>query len=126
MLREIELSLARIHHLSFSRGPLGFLEVTWLLPASKMDPGAVGISRSHGCSCGTCIFGIPPASLDDFSSSLPLSQSLCPTRAAARTFPTLAGRTLDKEADRRRAARARAVAAEVAGDVSRDSALIVV
>ena len=34
MLREIELSLARIHHLSFSRGPLGFLEVTWLLPAS--------------------------------------------------------------------------------------------
>ena len=126
MLREVELSLARIHHLSFSRGPLGFLEVTWLLPASKMDPGAVGISRAHGCSCGTCVLGAPPASLDDSASSLPLSLTLCPTRAAARQvlhaqelrsllstsdpfgpwslqgefplFPTLAGLTLDKVA----------------------------
>ena len=84
MLREIELSLARLHHLSFSRGPQGLLEVTWLLPSSKMDPGAVGISRAHGCSCGDCVLGVTPASWDDLSSSLPLCRSLCPTRAAAR------------------------------------------
>ena len=30
----------------------GLLEVSWLLPASKVDPGAVDISRAHGCSWG--------------------------------------------------------------------------
>ena len=91
-----------------------------------MDPGAVGISRAHGCSCGDCVFGVTPTSLDDSSSSLPLCRSLCPTRAAARQvlhaqelrshlatsdpfgpwsrhgefplFPTLAGLTLEKVA----------------------------
>ena len=124
MLREIELSLARLHHLPLSCGPTGLVEVTWLLPASKTDPAAVGVSRSHGCSCGGCRFGFPDHSLDSSSPDDPLGLSLCPTRAAARQvlhsselrdlwaadaaahgdldfedfplFPSLEGRMLDK------------------------------
>ena len=62
---------------------------------SRLDPGPVGFSRSHGCSRGDPSNGATPL-LDLFFRdslcvsgrllpSLPLSLSLCPTRAAART-----------------------------------------
>ena len=53
---EIELDAAQVHHLTFARGADGLVAVAWLLPASKTGPAAVGITRSHGCGCGTCVW----------------------------------------------------------------------
>eukprot|EP00971_Amphidinium_carterae_P249629 4954893-Amphidinium_carterae.1 len=43
----MELSTARIEHVRVT----GEQFVTWLLPVSKTDPRAHGISRSWGCIC---------------------------------------------------------------------------
>ena len=48
MLREIELSLALWHSVTFD---LGARLVSWNLPASKTDPRALGKTRSWGCLC---------------------------------------------------------------------------
>ena len=47
LTREIELSAAKASHLEFHTGST----VTWLLPASKTDPTAVGVRRQWGCVC---------------------------------------------------------------------------
>ena len=46
---ELELSCARASHLLVC---VVTCTVTWLLPASKTDPEAVGVERTHGCCCG--------------------------------------------------------------------------
>jgi hypothetical protein len=48
LLRELELSLAMVHHWSFDHE---LMEVAWQLPASKTDPAALGASRTWGCLC---------------------------------------------------------------------------
>ena len=48
MCRGIELLCARTEHIVISPAPL---RVTWLLPASKTDTAAAGVSRTHGCVC---------------------------------------------------------------------------
>ena len=48
LTREIELSTARAVHVSVEGG-----SVTWLLPADKTDPGALGKERTLGCSCAS-------------------------------------------------------------------------
>ena len=83
LLRELELACAQIQHVTFSCGADNLVEATWLLPASKTDPQAVGVARSHGCCCGGCRFGDPDPDLENFSGE-PLATALCPVRAAAR------------------------------------------
>ena len=46
MMREVELSTARACHLTIGQGVASLL-----LPASKTDTAAVGVSRSHRCAC---------------------------------------------------------------------------
>ena len=92
------------------------MEVSWLLPASKTDTAAIGITRTHGCGCGECTWGRTQDSLENFSGEA-RSQALCPVRAAARQvlhtldlarrlgrgpahfplFPNLQGRVPSKE-----------------------------
>ena len=48
MLREIEASLAMWRSVSFNDSKL---IITWVLPASKSDPQALGKSRTWGCPC---------------------------------------------------------------------------
>lgn len=50
LCREIELAAARVHQLSFNEQ---FRTVTWLLPSSKTDTAANGVTRTHGCSCSS-------------------------------------------------------------------------
>ena len=57
--------------------------MSWLLPASKTDPQAVGVSREHGCSCGGCLFGQGNGDLESFPGE-PVARALCPVRTAAR------------------------------------------
>ena len=77
------MAAAELHHLSFSRGPDNLTEVSWLLPASKADTAAVGVSRSHGSGCGECTWGRTPADLDSHPGES-ASRALCPVRTAAR------------------------------------------
>ena len=49
LLREIEISAARIEHLAFASDQSS---VSWQLPSSKTDPRAVGVSRTWDCTCG--------------------------------------------------------------------------
>ena len=57
LLREIEIAAARLSHLHFSdwaslaSGPGG--SATLLLPSSKTDPRAVGVSRTWDCVCNS-------------------------------------------------------------------------
>ena len=48
MLREIEASLALWPSVTFNESKL---IITWVLPASKSDPQALGKSRTWGCTC---------------------------------------------------------------------------
>ena len=83
LLRELELAFAQAQHLTFSCGAGGLVDVTWLLPASKTDPRAIGVTRTHGCSCGACRFGDEDTDVQSEAGE-PLSVSLCPVRTAAR------------------------------------------
>ena len=65
-------------------------EASWRLPASKADPRAVGVSRSHGCACGRCVFGEGDADLECLPSDLP-AVALCPVRVAARHVERMEG-----------------------------------
>ena len=49
LLREIELAAAKLGHLSFVEAAP--TSVTWLLPSSKTDCRAVGVSRTLDCTC---------------------------------------------------------------------------
>ena len=55
MLREVELSAARAEDITFEPGSKP--NVRWLLPASKADAKAVGVTRCHGCLCDPCLQG---------------------------------------------------------------------
>ena len=57
LTREIELSAAPAHMVTFHAGEGGRLAATWLLPASKTDTRALGVARTHGCCCGVGMFG---------------------------------------------------------------------
>ena len=48
MLREIEISYALVAHVAVAENQLS---ATWLLPTSKTDPRALGVSRSWDCCC---------------------------------------------------------------------------
>eukprot|EP00971_Amphidinium_carterae_P341779 6480776-Amphidinium_carterae.1 len=50
MLREIEFSNMLARHVTFT-GTGEDLHATLLLPSSKCDPQALGLERTHGCSC---------------------------------------------------------------------------
>ena len=50
LLREIELAAARVEHVTIAPDQRS---VEWLLPTSKTDPRAVGVSRGWDCCCGT-------------------------------------------------------------------------
>ena len=52
MMREVELATTRACLVSVS-GVGADTKVEWSLPVSKNDTEAVGVSRSHGCSCGS-------------------------------------------------------------------------
>ncbi|CAK0820375.1 unnamed protein product [Prorocentrum cordatum] len=49
LTREIEISTAPAAMVTFRMTPSG-LQASWLLPASKADPSALGQERTHGCS----------------------------------------------------------------------------
>ena len=51
LTREIELSNAPAAMVSFREDQNGRLAATWHLPASKTDPMALGLERTHGCCC---------------------------------------------------------------------------
>jgi hypothetical protein len=54
LTRESELSTTRANFITFGSDPrLGGDTVTWALPASKSDPEAKGLARTHGCCCGS-------------------------------------------------------------------------
>ena len=50
LLREIEAANATLGDVRVENGHT----VVFLLPASKTDPSAIGVARSHKCTCGTC------------------------------------------------------------------------
>ena len=51
LTRELELSTARAALIEFDSDELSRPIVRWRLPVSKNDPSAIGVARSHGCSC---------------------------------------------------------------------------
>ena len=51
LTRELELSTARAALIEFDRDEAARPIVRWRLPVSKNDPSALGVARSHGCSC---------------------------------------------------------------------------
>ena len=53
LCREVELSTARARMVELSKDNFGVLIAKWHLPASKTDVEALGIARSHVCSCST-------------------------------------------------------------------------
>ena len=55
LTREIEISTAPAAMITFRMTPSG-LQASWLLPASKADPSALGQERTHGCCCGSGVF----------------------------------------------------------------------
>ena len=58
LLREVEASNTRAALVEVSLAPDGSPRARWHLPASKSDQGALGVARSHGCSCAR---GSPPS-----------------------------------------------------------------
>ena len=48
LLREVEPAAAKVEHVKLSADQLS---VDWLLPTSKTDPRAVGVTRSWDCCC---------------------------------------------------------------------------
>ena len=54
LLREIEASFAKVHHIQFEHS---LKLVHWLLPSSKTDWQALGCTRTHACACSD---GIDP------------------------------------------------------------------
>ena len=70
LLREIELLAARRCHITIAEDQRS---VTWLLPTSKTDPRAVGVSRSWDCIC-----------------SMPGMGGICPVHALVRQCARLA------------------------------------
>ena len=51
LTRELELSTARAALIEFDTDEALRPIVRWRLPVSKNDPSALGVARSHGCSC---------------------------------------------------------------------------
>jgi hypothetical protein len=100
MLREIELSYARLAHLHLDAAKL---RVTLDLPVSKTDPTAVGCTRMWGCTCQgavlapDCVYHVAAEHLSvahcvlGISSNDPLSQAL-------PLFPDSGGDTTTKAA----------------------------
>ena len=75
MLREIEASLALWKSVTFD---FGTSVVTWVLPASKADPKALGKSRSWGCLCSDTV--------GDGPGPCPYHALLAQRQAVASTF----------------------------------------
>ena len=60
LARESELSTTRASFVTFGNDVrLGGETVTWHLPASKSDPEAKGVARTHGCCCGAQDWACP-------------------------------------------------------------------
>jgi hypothetical protein len=104
LTREVELSTARAALVELSDIDSKHPKVTWHLPASKTDPGAVGTSRTHGCSCGASVSaGCPVHAIWD---QLLVLQRTFPHRWSEKDgfdwalplFPDAEGRIVEKEA----------------------------
>ena len=102
MTREIELSTARASLVRIRTQPE--LVVEWHLPASKTDPMAFGMSRSHGCACGA---GPPRAScpvhalwdqLTFLHARFPERWVGCAPEPQLPLFPDQRGRVVEKSA----------------------------
>ena len=99
LLREIELSAAQVGHVTF---PLPeHSAVTWLLPSSKTDPRAVGVSRTLDCMCDISeMGGICPVTIlqrqRDVASTL--AESLGRDASSFPLFPDAAGNEITKAA----------------------------
>ena len=59
------------------------MDVAWLPLATSADPPAVGVSRSHGCCCGRCVWGTGDTNLEAVAGETS-AQEVCPVKAAAR------------------------------------------
>ena len=96
LLREIEVAGACVSHWSFDHSAR---EVTWLLPASKTDHMALGVSRSWGCLCG---IGSLPCPYHLAATHYKWVRDQCVSFSARADdfplFPTVTGEVADKEA----------------------------
>ena len=98
LLLEIELSAARGGHVSIAEDRSS---ATWLLPTSKTDPRAVGVSRSWDCTCSVpgmkrvcpvCALGRQLERLGHLAQRCGVAQDALPL------FPTVDGAAVDKHA----------------------------
>ena len=112
VLREIELSFAKVRHISIA--PDG--SVSWDLPVSKTDPAAIGCTRSWACvcaalygACGACavkrqlVFLQKTFMLPD--GTLPPDLPLFPTASGATPSKQSVVSTIEEAAHRSGAAR---------------------
>ena len=99
LLREIELSAAKVGHVSFPSPPHS--SVTWLLPSSKTDPRAVGVSRTLDCMCGLAeLGGICPITILErqCKAAAALAERLGRCKSTFPLFPDLEGNEVTKQA----------------------------
>ena len=103
MTREIELSTTRACLIELVRGDRP--QATWHLPASKTDVAALGVARTHGCSCAPGRPPRPSCPAHAIWDQILLLQRKFPERwhggVADRDlplFPTEAGEVVSKEA----------------------------
>jgi hypothetical protein len=104
LCREVELSTARAAFIELAGFGSEAPTVTWHLPASKADPGAMGTSRTHSCSCDVdASAGCPVHAIWDQVLAL---QRTFPGRWSRKSgfdwdlplFPDLSGRAVEKDA----------------------------
>ena len=93
LLREIELSTTIVSSVTFNTATL---EVTWLLPGSKSDHMALGVSRTLGCHCDIPKMACPYHLARQHADWLQTSQH--PADDEAPFFPAANGRFPTKAA----------------------------
>ena len=98
LLREIELSYARLSHIRFNRSKL---RVSLDLPVSKTDPTAVGCTRVWGCTCqdfeiaNDCVYHAAVAHVAAVHAVLGIASD-DPLAQALPLFPDSSGETVSK------------------------------
>ena len=102
LTREIELSTLRACLVSITAEPS--LVATVHLPASKSDPAALGVARSHGCTCGdelpTPLYPVHAAWDQQLlvRRRFPLRATAVAVDHSLPLFPTAEGATVSKDA----------------------------
>ena len=103
MTGECELSTARAGLIKVLGRDTSSPTVKWHLPASKADPQAMGVTRTHGCSCKVTPSPLCPVhclwdQLLHLRHTFPLRWNADGPHWDLPLFPTVAGEVVEKEA----------------------------